>query len=150
VPPGQYLAEVYLFRNGSVQGLLRVSCVPAFGRRHVAPHLPTLFDRHPAEARMRPLDGRRPPLGRRILGRSLPIPEVVIVLDAPAATLFARKAEHPIERLEAMRAGYLGLAKRLRQASVVDVSGAPEGVARDVTALAWGRLAERLRSRGGR
>lgn len=34
--------------DGSVQGLLRVSCVPAFGRRHVAPHLPALFDRHPA------------------------------------------------------------------------------------------------------
>ena len=120
------------------------------GRWHIARGRLVLFDRHPVEARMRPLDGRRPSLGRRILGRSLPIPEVVIVLDAPAATLFARKAEHPIERLEAMRAGYLGLAKRLRQASVVDVSGAPEGVARDVTALAWGRLAERLRSRGGR
>ncbi|PZP98747.1 MAG: LysR family transcriptional regulator [Variovorax paradoxus] len=34
--------------DGSVQGLLRVSCVPAFGRRHVAPHLPALFDRYPA------------------------------------------------------------------------------------------------------
>jgi DNA-binding transcriptional LysR family regulator len=34
--------------DGSVQGLLRVSCVPAFGRRHVAPHLGSLFDKHPA------------------------------------------------------------------------------------------------------
>ncbi len=34
--------------DGSVQGLLRVSCVPAFGRRHVAPHLPSLFERYPA------------------------------------------------------------------------------------------------------
>jgi DNA-binding transcriptional LysR family regulator len=33
--------------DGSVQGLLRVSCVPAFGRRHVTPHLASLFDRHP-------------------------------------------------------------------------------------------------------
>ncbi len=32
----------------SVQGLLRVSCVPAFGRRHVVPHLGSLFERHPA------------------------------------------------------------------------------------------------------
>lgn len=31
----------------AVQGLLRVSCVPAFGRRHVVPHLGTLFRRHP-------------------------------------------------------------------------------------------------------
>lgn len=34
--------------DGSVNGLLRVSCVPAFGRRHVAPHLPALFDKYPA------------------------------------------------------------------------------------------------------
>lgn len=33
--------------DGSVQGLLRVSCVPAFGRRHVTPHLMSLSDRHP-------------------------------------------------------------------------------------------------------
>jgi DNA-binding transcriptional LysR family regulator len=32
----------------SVQGLLRVSCVPAFGRRHVVPHLASLFEKHPA------------------------------------------------------------------------------------------------------
>lgn len=31
----------------NVQGVLRVACVPAFGRRHVVPHLGTLFDRHP-------------------------------------------------------------------------------------------------------
>lgn len=31
----------------AVQGLLRVSCVPAFGRRHVVPHLGTLFEKHP-------------------------------------------------------------------------------------------------------
>lgn len=34
--------------DGSVQGLLRVSCVPAFGRRHVTPHLASLFDKYPA------------------------------------------------------------------------------------------------------
>ncbi|APW36546.1 LysR family transcriptional regulator [Rhodoferax koreense] len=31
----------------SVQGLLRVACVPAFGRRHVVPHLGSLFAKHP-------------------------------------------------------------------------------------------------------
>ncbi|KQP13666.1 LysR family transcriptional regulator [Pseudorhodoferax sp. Leaf267] len=31
----------------TVQGVLRVSCVPAFGRRHVVPHLGTLFEKHP-------------------------------------------------------------------------------------------------------
>ncbi len=120
------------------------------GRWHISRGRLVLFDRHPIEARMRPFDGRRPSLGRRILGRALPVPELVIVLDAPAATLVARKAEHPVERLDAMRTGYRALAQRLRQAHVVDVRGAPDVVAREVTALAWGRLAERARSRGGR
>ncbi|KQP44596.1 LysR family transcriptional regulator [Pseudorhodoferax sp. Leaf274] len=31
----------------TVQGLLRVSCVPAFGRRHVVPHLGSLAEKHP-------------------------------------------------------------------------------------------------------
>lgn len=31
----------------TVQGVLRVSCVPAFGRRHVVPHLGTLSEKHP-------------------------------------------------------------------------------------------------------
>ena len=31
----------------TVEGLLRVSCVPAFGRRHVVPHLGTLAEKHP-------------------------------------------------------------------------------------------------------
>lgn len=31
----------------SVSGILRVSCLPAFGRRHVVPHLPGLFAKYP-------------------------------------------------------------------------------------------------------
>ena len=120
------------------------------GRWHIARGRLVVFDRHPVEARMAPPDRRRPSLGRRILGRSLPVPELVIVLDAPAATLFARKAEHPVERLEAMRAGYLALARRLPQASVVDVQGDPGDVARAVTALGWGELAARIQRRGRR
>jgi len=33
--------------ESSVKGLLRVSCVPAFGRRHVVPRLGILFEKHP-------------------------------------------------------------------------------------------------------
>lgn len=31
----------------NVRGLLRVSCLPAFGRRHVVPHLTRLFEKYP-------------------------------------------------------------------------------------------------------
>lgn len=39
-------SEVVSLDQG-VQGLLRVSCVPAFGRRHVVPQLGSLLARHP-------------------------------------------------------------------------------------------------------
>jgi hypothetical protein len=100
-----------------------------------------LLDRHPVEARMRPAGGRRPSVGRRILGRSLPLPDVLVVLDAAPATLVARKPEHPIETIEAMRAGYLELAARL-PATVVDAEGSPGAVANAVTAIAWQRSVE--------
>jgi hypothetical protein len=105
---------------------------------HVRRGRVVLLDRHPVEARMRPTGGRRPSLGRRILGRSLPLPDVVVVLDAAPATLVARKPEHPIETIEAMRAGYLELAARL-PATVVDAEAPPETVAHAVTAVAWRR-----------
>jgi DNA-binding transcriptional LysR family regulator len=39
-------AEVTSLEQG-VSGLLRVSCLPAFGRRHVLPHLGTLYRKYP-------------------------------------------------------------------------------------------------------
>jgi hypothetical protein len=106
-----------------------------------------VFDRHPYDARLG--DGGRGPgrLRRAILGRSLPRPDVVIVLDAPADLLVARKAEHPVERIEDQRQRYLALARDLPATAVVDVSGPLEGVARRITAIAWGTLDAR---KGGR
>lgn len=53
-------SEVISLDRG-VEGLLRVSCAPAFGRRHVVPHLATLVVKHPAlrvelELTERPVD----------------------------------------------------------------------------------------------
>jgi thymidylate kinase len=106
-----------------------------------------VFDRHPYDARLG--DGGRGPgrLRRAILGRSLPRPDVVIVLDAPADLLVARKAEHPVERIEDQRQRYLALARDLPATAVVDVSRPLEGVARRITAIAWGTLDAR---KGGR
>jgi DNA-binding transcriptional LysR family regulator len=43
---GELRSDVVSLDQG-VRGLLRMSCVPAFGRRHVVPHLSSLFERHP-------------------------------------------------------------------------------------------------------
>jgi hypothetical protein len=97
-----------------------------------------IFDRHPYDARLadRPAGSSR--LRRAILGHALPAPDAVVVLDAPAELLYARKPEHPIERVQAQRAAYLDLASRLRGTVVVDVTGPLDDVARTVTAAAWG------------
>jgi hypothetical protein len=98
-----------------------------------------LFDRHPYDARLGDpgagsLTAR---LRRVVLGHALPAPDVVIVLDAPAEVLFARKPEHSVDRIEAQRRRYLALADRLGRAHVVDASAPIDEVARRVTAIAW-------------
>jgi hypothetical protein len=102
-----------------------------------------VFDRHPYDARL--ADGGRGlrRIRRAILGHALPAPDVVIVLDAPAELLFARKPEHPVERIEDQRRRYLALARDLPATAVVDVSGPLDDVVRRITAIVWGAHADR-------
>ncbi|MEX1171242.1 MAG: hypothetical protein WEG56_01400 [Chloroflexota bacterium] len=123
------------------------------GRIAVARGRIVVFDRHPYDARLSTGDRgdgrttsartRRSGLVRAALGRSLPRPDLVVVLDAPAELLYARKPEHPMERVEAQRTAYLDLASRLPGAEVVDVSGSTDDVVRRVTGLVWRHLAAR-------
>jgi hypothetical protein len=117
------------------------------GRSHVARGRLVVFDRHPLEARSTLGGARRAPIGRRLLARSLPMPDVIVVLDAPAEVLYARKPEHPVDRLDAQRSAYLALAGRLRGATVVDVDRPADEVARNVASIVWTRLAERRSGR---
>jgi hypothetical protein len=113
------------------------------GRMHVARGRIVVFDRHPIEARSSLGTGRRAPLGRRLLARSIPSPDVIVVLDAPASVLYARKPEHPVDRLEAQRTAYRGLAGRLPGATIVDVDRPADAVVHEVTAIVWRHVAER-------
>ncbi len=113
------------------------------GRIHVARGRIVVFDRHPIEARSSLGTGRRAPIGRRLLARSIPSPDVIVVLDAPAAVLYARKPEHPVDRLDAQRTAYLGLARTLPGATVVNVERPADAVAHEVAAIVWGHVAER-------
>lgn len=98
-----------------------------------------IFDRHPYDARLGSdraggIAGRA---RRTILGHALPAPDVVIVLDAPAELLYARKPEHPLDRIESQRRRYRALADRLDRAFVVDARPALDRVARRITAIVW-------------
>lgn len=84
-----------------------------------------------------------------LLGRMVPRPDLVVVLDTPAVTLHGRKAEHDVNALELRREGYRLLARRLASGGateVVDASVDAETVRRRVTRLIWRTFAHR---RGG-
>ena len=99
-----------------------------------------LFDRHfycdyyghdmSGEATHRSLAQR---LHGSMLRRFYPKPDLIVLLDAPAEVLFARKGEGTVELIESRRQEYL----RMRESDevavlVVDASQSPEQVMRDV------------------
>src|SRR5215210_2149096 len=58
----------------------------------------------------------------RLVGRFVPRPHLVILLDAPAEVIQARKPELPFEETARQREAYLGVVERLSNAHVVDTS----------------------------
>jgi hypothetical protein len=105
-----------------------------------------VYDRHALDARVPGRhDGARSRVRRWILAHAIPLPELVIVLDAPAEVLFARKGEHDIATLEAQRRGYMDIARTVSGAQLVDAARDADLVRRDVMARTWHRLARGYR-----
>jgi thymidylate kinase len=103
-----------------------------------------LCDRHPKE--LLAVKPRRPRpaalLERFVVRWALPWPDAVIVLEAPAEVLHARKPEHGIERLEEWLASYrreLG-----PRAQFVDSTGTEEETVRAVSELVWREVVRRM------
>ena len=71
----------------------------------------------------------------RFLRRCLREPDEVIVLDAPAEVLFARKGEGTLASLEQRRREYLGYGESLRRFDVVDATAPLDQVVQEVVAL---------------
>jgi thymidylate kinase len=90
---------------------------------------------------------RKARLRRWALLHAIPDPALVLVLDAPAELLFARKGEHDVATLDAQRRGYLALAARIGGAEIVDATRDSEAVRRDAVARTWRRLAGGARGR---
>ncbi len=84
------------------------------------------------------LSGRRS-LARRIhglvLGRWYPRPDLVVLLDAPAAVLHARKPEGTVELIERRREEYLRLREEAVHFAVVDADRPLDVVVEDVECL---------------
>jgi thymidylate kinase len=105
-----------------------------------------IYDRHALDARVPGRqDGARSRVRRWILAHAIPPPELVIVLDAPAEVLFARKGEHDIATLDAQRRGYVNIARTVAGAQLVDAARDADLVRRDVMARTWQRLAQGYR-----
>lgn len=97
-----------------------------------------VLDRHPVQARPVRGDELRPlsRLRRHAVAATLPPPDLIVVLDAPAELLHARRPEHSVARLERDRARHVSLPGP-SPTVVVDASQAPEAVRARALALIW-------------
>jgi thymidylate kinase len=103
-----------------------------------------LCDRHPIEVlAIRPDRSRFAASLERFLARRLtPKPDAIVVLEAPAEVLLARKPEHPAATLRAWQRGYVGELVPLG-AHTVDTSGSVDQSVASVSRVVWDALRER-------
>lgn len=118
------------------------------GVRHTLRGGIVVFERYP-------LDGYVPsgtPLGpgarvsRRVQRRACPLPDLVLLLDAPGQTLHARSGEYDTETLERWRALFAALESRVPQLVKLDAERPADEVRREAEAAVWRRYGE-LRGR---
>jgi thymidylate kinase len=105
-----------------------------------------LHDRHLVDALVDPRRYRYggPPWLLRLIWRLIPKPDLVILLDAPAAVLQARKHEVPFEETARQREAYLSLIKTMKCGRVVDAGRPLPQVVRDVDGIILHHLAARV------
>lgn len=74
---------------------------------------------------------------RWLLQAGHPRPDLVVLLDAPAAVLRGRKDEHSLTKLRRQREAYLRLKEQLPQIIVLDTTCSEDQVRREVVQLLW-------------
>jgi len=106
-----------------------------------------LCDRHPLEVlATRPHRTRTGLALERLLARRLtPWPDRIVLLDAPAEVLGARKEEQPAETLERWRADYRHVFGADSRTALVSTAQALEASVAEASAVVWSALAERRR-----
>lgn len=83
----------------------------------------------------------------RFVGRIIPRPDLVILLDAPAETLWSRKQEVPFEEVVRQRAAYLDVARNLSSAVIVNAAQPLPAVIHDVDRAIVDHFARRAATR---
>ena len=100
-----------------------------------------LFDYYASHVQRRPGQLMAARLHGQLLRRFYPRPDMVIVLDAPAEVLHARKREQSVETLEQRRRDYLSLSSLVPDFRVVDATRPMEAVATEITEMVKARAA---------
>ena len=114
-------------------------------RLHLAAGRLVVFDRYTYDAAVH-WENVRGPGGRLrlwLVQHVAPRPDVVIVLDVPARTMFERKGEHDVALLDRRRRRYLDVAATLAGAVVLDGAAPPDEVLAAATEAVWRRYAAR-------
>ena len=116
----------------------------AYAAYHRAQGRIVLFDRYtldgavPSGAQLSPA-GR---ISRRLQRRVCPMPDLVLLLDAPGTTLHARSGEYDPAVLETWRSAYSALEGSVRALEVIDAELPVEQVRREAEARIWRRYGE--------
>jgi thymidylate kinase len=110
-----------------------------------------LFDRYVYDAVALPPGPLSPleRLSRGVVGRALPVPDLVFILDAPGDVMYRRKGAYTADTLEHWRRCFLALEGRLPALQILDTSRPAEQVVVDAIQRIWQKYADRWsRARG--
>lgn len=107
------------------------------------------FDRYAYDVEIDPLRFRLqvPAWLARLVGRTVPQPDLLFILDAPAAILHARKQELSLAALAAQSVLLRDLATRLPMAHIVDVDRIIDEIVTEIETIVIAYLDDRNRSR---
>jgi thymidylate kinase len=98
-----------------------------------------VFDRYVYDALLPPRGSlgwlKRPYF--QLLSRLCPAPDLVVLLDAPGPVMHQRSGEYDPDHLEAERAHYQSLCRRIPGLLQVDANREPEVVLADVLERIW-------------
>jgi thymidylate kinase len=78
-----------------------------------------------------------------LVRRTVPEPDLVVVLDAPGRLMFDRKGEHTVAELQASRDNYVRMVGSFRHSAIIDATAPPDIVRRRATTLIWRRWSGR-------
>ena len=103
-----------------------------------------LFERYPLDGAVPSgmpltLAGR---ISRRLQRRACPIPDVVLLLDAPGELLYARSGEYAPEILENWRGAFKRLRGAVPQLEIIDAQQSAEAVLHEAERRIWRRYVE--------